>query len=123
MVNIAYVRRVHVYVNFMGPPAAAAGAITIKPMSIDFTSIHTTGLTLEEFKPDGFIDTDSHKYGTDSFIPFSSGARACVGRECAKVEMVAILVTACRSYGIVLPESMQVPPEDKARYAGKGATE
>lgn len=42
----------------------------------------------EEFKPDRFIDTETYKYDRDAFIPFSSGARSCVGRKFAEVEMV-----------------------------------
>ncbi|KAK9894986.1 cytochrome P450 [Cystobasidium minutum MCA 4210] len=82
-------------------------------MSLDVQSLHHDPYYWpdpEEFKPDRFIDTENYKYDRDNFIPFSSGARSCVGRKFAEVEMVAILVTLCRNYRIVLPESMQGPP-------------
>lgn len=42
----------------------------------------------EEFKPERFIDTDEYKWDRDSFMPFSAGARACIGRKFSEVEMV-----------------------------------
>lgn len=49
----------------------------------------------EEFKPDRFIDTEEYKYDRDAFVPFSSGARSCVGRKFAEVEMVGELCQPC----------------------------
>lgn len=55
----------------------------------------------EEFKPDRFIDTDDYKYNRDAFLPFSAGARSCVGRKFAEIELVcesciANLENGCR---------------------------
>ncbi len=45
----------------------------------------------ETFKPDRFIDTDDYKWNRDAFIPFSAGARSCVGQKFSQVEIVCEL--------------------------------
>jgi len=61
----------------------------------------------EVFRPDRFIDTDEYKWNRDAFIPFSAGARSCVGQKFSQVEVVCILVTLCRRYRIkLLPEDL-----------------
>lgn len=49
----------------------------------------------ESFKPDRFIDTDDYKYNRDAFLPFGGGARACLGRKFAEVEMTGKQLFCC----------------------------
>jgi hypothetical protein len=42
----------------------------------------------ELFKPDRFIDTEEYRWNRDAFVPFSAGARSCVGQKFAQVEIV-----------------------------------
>lgn len=41
----------------------------------------------EEFQPDRFIDSDGYKWNRDAFIPFSAGARSCIGSKFAQVRL------------------------------------
>ncbi len=50
-------------------------------------------------------DRDRHMRGT--FLTFSEGARACLGRKFAQAEYVAFLVTLLREFRVELREDMQ----------------
>jgi len=77
-------------------------------MSIDVQSLHHDPDYWPEpevFKPDRFLTTTPDDVSREAFIPFSAGARSCVGQKFAQVEIVAILVNLCRSYRIkILPK-------------------
>ncbi|KAI5452820.1 hypothetical protein NCC49_000565 [Naganishia albida] len=49
------------------------------------------------FEPERFMED----YNRDAFAPFSAGARACIGRKFAEVEMVAVLSLLVRTYEIL----------------------
>jgi cytochrome P450 len=48
------------------------------------------------FKPERFLED----YNKDAFLPFSAGARACIGRRFAEVETVCILALMIRTFDI-----------------------
>ncbi|GHJ86552.1 hypothetical protein NliqN6_2954 [Naganishia liquefaciens] len=51
----------------------------------------------DSFRPERFLQD----YNRDAFAPFSAGARACIGRKFAEVEMVAVLSLLVRTYQII----------------------
>ncbi|ESK89553.1 cytochrome p450 [Moniliophthora roreri MCA 2997] len=67
--------------------------------------VHTTGVHYNprywkdphEFRPERFLDGN---WPRDAFIPFSVGARSCLGRRFSEIESVAILSTLVKHYRI-----------------------
>jgi len=55
----------------------------------------------KEFRPERFMKND---WPRDAFLPFSSGARACIGRKFFETEGIAILTTLVSKYKIEVPE-------------------
>lgn len=58
------------------------------------------------FNPSRFLE----EYNHDAFIPFSTGARACIGRRFGETEMLAFLALLIKFYRVEL--------KDKASYEG-----
>jgi cytochrome P450 len=50
----------------------------------------------EEFLPERFLPENVHNMGRYSYLPFSAGARDCVGRRFASLEMLAVFVIVLR---------------------------
>jgi cytochrome P450 len=55
-----------------------------------------------EFRPERFMGD----YNKDAFIPFSEGARGCIGRKVTQVEAVSIMAMISRAYTIEVPEGV-----------------
>jgi cytochrome P450 len=62
----------------------------------------------EEFRPARFMDPD---WPRDAFIPFSAGARACIGRRFAEIELVVALTMMVMRYKIEVKEEPQFARE------------
>jgi len=58
----------------------------------------------EKFNPDRFIGNNWNK---DAFLAFSLGARSCIGRKFAEVEVVAALTALVTRYTIHLTNEME----------------
>ena len=56
------------------------------------------------FKPDRWDERNLTQMQKDSFIPFSTGPRACVGRNVAEMELCLIVASVARRYEFVLRE-------------------
>ncbi|KDQ10985.1 hypothetical protein BOTBODRAFT_177679 [Botryobasidium botryosum FD-172 SS1] len=66
-----------------------------------------------EFKPDRFMNNSWNK---DAFLPFSGGARACLGRRFSEVEVIAFLSKLVLQYKIELnPEKFEIIPGETPR--------
>ncbi len=66
---------------------------------IDTTALHLHPSHWEDpmaFKPERFLKD----YNKDAFLPFSAGARACIGRRFAEVESVCMLALMIRTFDI-----------------------
>lgn len=61
-----------------------------------------------EFKPARFLDKD---WPRDAFLPFSAGARACIGRRFFETEGIAILTMLISKYKIEVKEEPQFAAE------------
>ncbi|KAF4621313.1 hypothetical protein D9613_000776 [Agrocybe pediades] len=61
----------------------------------------------EEFKPSRFLK----EYNKDAFIPFSAGARACLGRKFFETEGIAVLTMMVLNYKITVKEEPQFAGE------------
>ncbi|KAH8114076.1 cytochrome P450 [Phellopilus nigrolimitatus] len=59
------------------------------------------------FRPERFIDTANYKWPRDAFLPFSAGARRCIGQRFATTESVCLLASIARHYEILLPDGLQ----------------
>ncbi|EJT99806.1 cytochrome P450 [Dacryopinax primogenitus] len=87
---------------------------------IDIWAVHRMkmwwGEDAEEFRPDRFLDTAEYKWPRDAFMPFSLGARACIGARFATLEGMLILSLLVREYEICLtPEMEALPVEERMR--------
>ncbi|KAL1760658.1 cytochrome P450 [Schizophyllum commune] len=81
------------------------------------TSVHFTVVGLhnnpeywdspEEFRPERFLGD----YNKDAFVPFSAGARACLGRKFAETEGVAMMVSLISRYQFEVMEEPQFAGE------------
>ncbi|TDL22809.1 cytochrome P450 [Rickenella mellea] len=60
-----------------------------------------------EFKPKRFLED----YNRDAFLPFSSGARSCMGRRFFETEGIAILTSIVQKYKIEVKEEPQFANE------------
>ncbi|KAG9309955.1 cytochrome P450 [Chiua virens] len=83
-----------------------AGSIVI----IDVWALHMNplywGEDAAEFKPERFIDTESYQWPRDAFLPFSGGARSCIGQRFALAEMIGIVASVVRRYRILVPDDL-----------------
>jgi len=79
-------------------------------------SINTPGLHYnprywkdpESFKPSRFLESD---WPRDAFLPFSAGARACLGRKFFETEGIAVLTMLVSKYKISLKEEPEFAGE------------
>eukprot|EP00058_Branchiostoma_floridae_P003704 XP_002589192.1 hypothetical protein BRAFLDRAFT_74651 [Branchiostoma floridae] len=65
----------------------------------------------ERFDPTRFLDSDGHlAQGTESFLPFSTGPRRCLGEQLAKFELFLFFTSLLQQFTFKLPEG--APPPD-----------
>ncbi|KAL4963647.1 cytochrome P450 [Aspergillus stella-maris] len=57
----------------------------------------------ESFKPERWLDEEYRKRMEPYFIPFSAGARGCLGRNISYLEQVVVLASIVHRYDFVLP--------------------
>lgn len=62
------------------------------------------------FKPDRFLAPD---WPRDAFLPFSAGARGCIGRKFAEVTAVLALTVIVRRYKLTIDPSAEKAGESK----------
>jgi hypothetical protein len=83
------------------------------------------GEDVDSFKPERFIDTEAYRWPRDACvfhpffsyailpnlprldIPFSAGARGCIGSRFAMAQSMCIIANLVRNYEILLPLSME----------------
>ncbi|KZT50451.1 cytochrome P450 [Calocera cornea HHB12733] len=87
---------------------------------LDVWAVHTMtewwGADADEFRPERFFDTDDYKWPRDAYMPFSLGARSCIGARFATLEGMVILSHLVREYEICLtPEMEALPLEERKR--------
>jgi cytochrome P450 len=63
-----------------------------------------------EFRPERFMEKDDKEIHRYSFIPFSSGARDCVGRRFAMMELVAVFAVVIRKIKFSPKEGYELIP-------------
>ncbi|KAL5362000.1 putative cytochrome P450 [Aspergillus floccosus] len=57
----------------------------------------------ETYRPDRWLDADARKRMEPYFIPFSAGARGCIGRNISYLEQAVVLASLVHRYEFVLP--------------------
>ncbi|KAI5121947.1 hypothetical protein M0805_002018 [Coniferiporia weirii] len=64
------------------------------------------GPDAHQFRPERFIDKPDYKWPRDAFLPFSAGARGCIGQRFAMTESVCLLACLARHYEILPPDGV-----------------
>ncbi|KAG8216942.1 cytochrome P450 [Butyriboletus roseoflavus] len=117
--------------------AVPAGSVVV----VDVWALHMNplywGEHAAEFKPERFIDTESYQWPRNackrngsmqplkvsarltfcalSVLPFSGGARSCIGQRFALAEMVCILASVVRRYQIRVPDDLANKPFEEQK--------
>ncbi|XP_035672246.1 cytochrome P450 2D3-like isoform X3 [Branchiostoma floridae] len=64
----------------------------------------------ERFDPTRFLDSDGQlRQGTESFLPFSTGPRRCLGEQLAKFELFLFFTSLMQQFTFKLPEGVPTP--------------
>ncbi|KAG9309959.1 cytochrome P450 [Chiua virens] len=88
---------------------------------IDIWAMHMNplywGEDAAEYKPERFIDTESHQWPRDAFLPFLGGPRSCIGQRFAFAEMIGILASIVRRYRILVPDDLVKKPLEEQKEA------
>nr|XP_056705947.1 cytochrome P450 2J2-like [Euleptes europaea] len=63
--------------------------------------------TPEEFNPNHFLDKDGNFVDREEFLPFGAGARMCLGRQLAEIELFIFFTSLLRSFTFQLPEGVK----------------
>ncbi|KAH7887015.1 cytochrome P450 [Phlebopus sp. FC_14] len=83
-----------------------AGSVII----MDIWALHVNPLywgdDVEEFKPERFIDKGSYRWPRHAYMPFSAGARSCIGQRFATTESLLILANVVRRYEVLVPDDL-----------------
>ena len=78
-------------------------------LSVPAYTIHHSrsiwGLDADEFRPERWAPENLTETQKASFIPFSYGPRACVGRNVAEMELALIVATVARRYSFELRQA------------------
>ncbi|KIJ62164.1 hypothetical protein HYDPIDRAFT_182927 [Hydnomerulius pinastri MD-312] len=86
--------------------AIPAGSVVI----MDIWALHMNplywGEDVEDFKPERFIDKGSYRWPRNAFLPFSGGARSCIGQRFAITESICILANVVRRYQVLVPDDL-----------------
>ncbi|KAE8157259.1 cytochrome P450 [Aspergillus tamarii] len=62
----------------------------------------------EEYNPDRWMDLDNRKRMEPYFVPFSTGARGCLGRNITYLEQTVVLATLVHRYDFALPANWKL---------------
>ncbi|XP_054840084.1 cytochrome P450 2J5-like isoform X2 [Eublepharis macularius] len=60
-----------------------------------------------EFNPSHFLDKNGHFLEREAFLPFGAGARVCLGKQLAKIELFIFFTTLLRNFNFQLPEGVK----------------
>ncbi|XP_054838714.1 cytochrome P450 2C26-like [Eublepharis macularius] len=63
--------------------------------------------TPQKFNPNHFLDKDGHYVDKEDFLLFGAGARVCLGKELAKMELFIFLTNLLRAFTFKLPEGVK----------------
>ena len=84
---------------------------------VSIWSIHMNpeiwGPDVADFRPDRFLPEETKRRHPWSFMPFSLGARSCIGQNLAYTEAKTVLGGLLRSYSLALPPDHPPPVTDK----------
>ncbi|KAI0100998.1 cytochrome P450 [Nemania sp. FL0031] len=58
----------------------------------------------ESFRPERWLDAESRRSMQSSFIPFSAGARSCIGRNITYLEQTMVLASLVHRYDFAAPD-------------------
>ncbi|XP_018426756.1 PREDICTED: cytochrome P450 2J6-like [Nanorana parkeri] len=62
--------------------------------------------TPDQFNPHHFLDKDGMFLVNEAFLPFSAGARVCLGEQLARYELFLFFTTLMRTFSFHLPEGV-----------------
>ncbi|KAJ3645238.1 hypothetical protein Zmor_022913 [Zophobas morio] len=58
----------------------------------------------EEFRPERFLDDDGKFFKPESFLPFQTGKRICIGEEIVKMMAFIFVVIVVKNFKLALPD-------------------
>jgi cytochrome P450 len=83
---------------------------------VSIWSIHMNadiwGPDVDKFRPERFGPEESKRRHPWSYLPFSLGARSCVGQNLAITEAKTVLGSLLRKYSLSLPKGQKEPVTD-----------
>ncbi|KAJ8701241.1 hypothetical protein PTI98_000051 [Pleurotus ostreatus] len=88
-------------------PAGSLAVIDI--IGLHYNPIHW-GDDADEFNPERFIDTDTHRWPRDAYLAFSAGPRSCMGERFAMTESVCFLANVIKRYEVGVPFALRSKP-------------
>ncbi|KAF8556843.1 cytochrome P450 [Imleria badia] len=95
--------------------AIPAGSVIV----MDIWALHMNtlywGEDVAEFKPERFLDTASYQWPRHAFLPFSGGARSCIGQRFAVAEMIGVIASVVRWYEIRVPDDLAKMPFEEQK--------
>jgi len=97
-------------------PVPAESLVVIDIWGLHHNSLYW-GEDAAEYKPERFIDTKSYQWPRDAFMPFVAGPRSCIGQRFALAEMVCIIASIVRRYGICAPDHLAKEPLEAQKEA------
>ncbi|KAL8188143.1 UNVERIFIED_CONTAM: hypothetical protein K2H54_062133 [Gekko kuhli] len=63
--------------------------------------------TPQEFNPNHFLDKDGNFVEREAFLPFGAGARVCLGKQLANIELFIFFTSLLRALTFQLPEGVE----------------
>ncbi|KAF7369583.1 Cytochrome P450 monooxygenase [Mycena venus] len=84
--------------------SSPAGSVVSVPIYTLHHDPNIWGIDPDVYRPERWFDVEKATAMHKAFNPFSSGPRACVGRNLAALELSLIIATLLRSYHFVLAE-------------------
>uniref|UniRef100_A0ACB8FBY5 Uncharacterized protein n=1 Tax=Sphaerodactylus townsendi TaxID=933632 RepID=A0ACB8FBY5_9SAUR len=61
----------------------------------------------QEFNPNHFLDRDGNFVTREAFLPFGAGARICLGKQLAEIELFTFFTSLLRSFTFQPPEGVK----------------
>ncbi|EIW78654.1 cytochrome P450 [Coniophora puteana RWD-64-598 SS2] len=86
-------------------PVPARSIVMLDIWALHYNPLHW-GEDVHEFTPERFLDTDTYRWPRHAYMPFSTGARGCIGMRFALAESICMLACVVRQYEVLVPADL-----------------